>query len=91
MFKAAHQYYSSPSCFGRLLSEVGALKIESPLCVDAEGKEGRENSDNAAFECYSCALEKPTSMKQGGRRREKKRKGDMKKLLSLCLFLMLRC
>lgn len=36
-----------PLVLGHLLSEVGALKIESALCVGAEGREGRETSDGA--------------------------------------------
>lgn len=36
-----------PLVLGRLLSEVGALKIESALCVGAVEREGRENSHGA--------------------------------------------
>lgn len=42
-----------PLVSGRLLSEVGALKIESALCVGAQRREGRENSRDALSECYS--------------------------------------
>lgn len=56
LFKAVHHYYSSASCLGRLLSEVGALKIESVLCVAAEGREGRENSDAALLSATPVLL-----------------------------------
>lgn len=85
-----------PLVLGHLLSEVGALKTWKRSLCWCRGKGGERKQRWRSFECYSWALEKPTSMKRGARkgwgkkprRREggKKGKGDMKKLLSLCLF-----
>lgn len=76
LFKAAHHYFSSPSCLGRLLSELDALKIESILCVNTEEREGRENSNNTLLSATPVLLKSRHQWNkegEGKKKREKKR------------------
>lgn len=73
-FKAVHHYHSSVSCSGRLLLQLVALKIESLLCVDAEGRE-RQRS----FSATSALLKSQHQWDGKGKKRIYKRVGKKKK------------
>lgn len=86
LFKAAHHYFSSPSCLGRLLSELDALKIESILCVDTEEREGRENSNNTLLSATPVLLKSRHQWNKEGEEKKEGKKRHEEVVVTLFVF-----